>query len=312
MQLGFSIEHHDHGYVQRRGGHAFFSHLRGAPARTRYRDEALRRAEALHRAAVGDGAPAERVCGAGLIVLQRAALAAEDLATLLHALAEDEPAAAADTASEAGRWQRLTNVKIPDQRELFLEIAHSPSTGLRAFRLPSDEVLAEEGLDADALDAARRLRELTEARWMRMLHRVAVFWLNYGDVAKSTMHGFAAIAGREISEPPGAGILGDGIVTPDEPFVVMVNSTVTGTVVQTPHMLLSLGAGNVNEFRRCGTLAVRLTHELCATLAEGIERGYAYGLPLTLAHRLDGPERQALVAQQQQNEELAPPTENPV
>jgi hypothetical protein len=315
VQFGVSIEHHDHGYIERRGGHAFFSHLRGAPGRARYREEALRRAEAMHGDAVADGAPAERVCGAGLIVLQRAALAAEDLASLLHAVADEDPAAALATTSDAGKavWERLTSVKIPDQRKVFLDIAHGPSVGLRAFRLPTDDVLAEEGFAADAMDAGRRLRDLTAARWMSMLHRVAVFWLRYGDIAKSTMHGFAAIAGREVTEPPGAGILGEGIVAPDAPFVVMVNSTVAGTVVQTPHTLLPLSVGNVSGFRRCGSLAVRLTRELCETLAEGIDTGYAYGIPPTLSRRLSPSELQALeAALQRQSEEPAPPAEGSV
>jgi hypothetical protein len=265
----------------------------------------------MHLEAVADGAPAERICGAGLIVLQRAALAAEDLATVLHALAEDEPAAAAVVSSDAGKavWERLTGVKIPDQRKVFLEIAHKPSAGLRAFRLPTDDVLAEEGLTADAMAAGRRLRDLTASRWIGMLHRVAVFWLHYGDIAKSTMHGFAAIAGREIAEPPGAGILGEGIVAPDEPFVVMVNSTVTGTVVATTHTLLTLSVRNVSEFRRCGSLAVKLTRELCEALAEGIKTGYAYGIPPTLSRRLSASELQALeVALQRQGEESGLPT----
>src|SRR5450755_2898996 len=55
------------------------SHLRGAPARGRYREEALQRAERLHNQAIANDDGPERICGAGLIVLQQAVLAVEDL-----------------------------------------------------------------------------------------------------------------------------------------------------------------------------------------------------------------------------------------
>jgi hypothetical protein len=308
VQFGVRIHHHDHGYVERRGGHAFFSHLRGAAGRGRYREEALRRAEAMHQeATVEDGTP-ERICGAGLIVLQRASLAAEDLATLLHALAEDDPEAAADATSGIGKdvWHRLTSVAIPDQRRVFVEIAQDPSAGLRPFRLPPDDVLAGEVLAPEAANAARRLRDLTAMRWMSMLQRVALFWLNYGDVAKSTMHGFAAIAGRQIREPPGAGFLGEDVAALEDPFVVMVNSTVSDNEVQTPRTTLRLTTANVSGFRRCGSLAVRLTQELCDTLAAGIDMGYAYGIPPRLAHRLSPAEQEALNdAQHEQDDDAA-------
>lgn len=296
MQIGVSISHHDHGYVERRGGHVFFSHVRGAPARARYRDAALRRAESLYDHAVDGGDTPEHVCGAGLIVLQRAVLAAEDLAALLHALAEDDPAAAADPASDAGReiWPRLVSVAIPDQVAVFAAIAQEPATGLRAFRLPPDDVLTQEGLSDAASGAARRLRDRTARRWSGMLVRVARFWLTYGSAAKSTMHGFAAIAGRQIVEPPGAGFLGEHVRAPSGPFVVMVNSKVEGTAVQTPTMVVEMVPERVRDFRRSGSLAVKLTAELCAGLAEGIERGYAYGIPPLLADRLSLADQQAL------------------
>lgn len=296
MQFGVSITHHDHEYVERRGGHAFLSHLRGAEGRARYRETALRRAEKMFENTLAGAGTPEQVCGAGLIVLQRAVLASEDLAVLLHALAEDHPEAGADHASTFGEdiWRRLTGVTIPDQVAVFVAIVRDPSIGLRAFRLPSDEVLAREQLTDDARKAASHLRDRTARRWGRMLVRVAGFWLNYGNAAKSTMHGFAAIAGRQITEPPGAGFLGRGVRVPDGPFVVMVNSTVRGDEVQTPQLVVPLDQARVSDFRRAGSLAVKLTHELCETLAGGIEGGYAYGIPFRLAHRLSAAEQQAL------------------
>jgi len=88
LQIGISILHHDHDYIERRGGHAFFSHLRGAPDRTRYREEALQRGERLYDDAVAAGGTPEEICGAGLIVLQRAALAVDEFLTAPQAKTE--------------------------------------------------------------------------------------------------------------------------------------------------------------------------------------------------------------------------------
>jgi hypothetical protein len=296
VEFAVSITHHDHAYVDRRGGPAFYSHVRGAAGRAMYRERALRRAEAMYEQAAAAGESAESICGAGLIVLQRAALAGEDLGALLYALAEDDPEAAADADSTAGReiWSRLTGANVPALRAVFADILKNPTTTPRAFRLPPDAALDSEDLSGEAKAAARVLRERTARRWVVMLARVAAFWLNYGDTAKSTMHGFAAIAGRQITEPPGAGVLGEGVVTSAEPFVVMVNSSAAGNNVSTPLLTVQLDSQRVRGFRRAGSTAVKLTHELCETLATGIEGGYAYGIPPRLEHRLTTSEREAL------------------
>jgi hypothetical protein len=300
LQIGISMLHHDHDYIERRGGHAFFSHLRGAPDRMRYREEALQRGERLYHDAVAAGGTPEEICGAGLIVLQRAALAVDDLAVLLHAVAEDDPEAAADPASEVGAeiWPRMVGMTIPDEIALFSAVGADLGQALRAFRLPPDEVLAREALSPAAEAAARRLRDRTALRWGVMLTRVAQFWLAYGISAKATMHGFAAIAGRQITEPPGAGFLGQGVRPPAHPFVLMVNSQVEGTNVQTPQLVLAMSPDRVRDFRRQGSTAVKLAAELCASLAYGIEHGYAYGVPGLLANRLSEADRDALAETQ--------------
>jgi hypothetical protein len=302
LQIGISILHHDHDYIERRGGHAFFSHLRGAPDRTRYREEALQHGERLYHDAVAAGGTPEEICGTGLIVLQRAALAVDDLAVLLHAVAEDDPEAAVDPASKIGAeiWPRMVNMTIPDEIALFTAVGADPGQALRAFRLPPNEVLAREALSPAAEAAARRLRDRTARRWAMMLSRVAQFWLAYGISAKATMHGFAAIAGRQITEPPGAGFLGQGVRAPADPFVVMVNSQVEGTNVQTPQLVVAMSPDRVRDFRRHGSTAVKLAAELCASLAYGIEHGYAYGVPGLLANRLSEADRDVLAEAQRE------------
>jgi hypothetical protein len=261
-----------------------------------YRDHALRRAETMYeRSIAGADASPEAICGAGLILLQRATFAAEDLGALLHALGNDDPRLAGDAKGSANNeiWERLTGVTVPALRQVFLEAATNPALALRVFRLPPDDTIDSEDLPAEVKDAGKNLRELTAWRWTHMLTRVADFWMRFGDVAKSTMHGFAAIAGREITASPGAGSLGE-VDPPAGPFVVMVNSKAKNGEVSTPLTVVRLDSDSVRRVRSAGSAAVKLTHELCETLATGIVTGHAYGIPRTLDHRLAASEREAL------------------
>jgi len=296
VQLGLKIQHHDHGYLERRGGHAFFGYLRGAPARGHYRRNAIQRAVELHaRAVASDGSP-EEVCGAGLIVMQRVAFATEDLGGLLHGLANDVPAVAGNPNAKPNTeiWTRLTGVRVPDHRAVFEGVLRDPTSALRAFRLPTADDLAAEEPDPEIRVASVRLRDLTAERWTRMLTVVARFWLQYGDFAKATMHGMPAIASRQLTESPGAGSLARDVAIPERTFTLMVNSTVSGSVVHTRKTPLILDSERVGYFQRAGNQATKATRELCEMLAKSIEDGYAFGIPPRLAHLLTNAERDAV------------------
>jgi hypothetical protein len=90
MQLALKIAHHDHSYVERRGGHVLYSYMRQASARGAYRRAALERAFARWLEVSGGDQRLPSLSGLGLIVMQRAVLAAEDLGRLLVAL-DDTP-----------------------------------------------------------------------------------------------------------------------------------------------------------------------------------------------------------------------------
>ena len=232
----------------------------------------------------------------GLIVLQRAALAVDDLAVLLHALALDDPEAAANPASDAGAeiWTRMVSMTIPDDITLFRTIAEARIRRFVRFACRPTRA-SRESLPPAAEAAARRLRDRTARRWGLMLVRVAQFWLTYGVAAKATIPRVRRLlAGRQFTEPPGAGVLGKHVRPPDDPFVVMVNSDVEGTNVRTPQLVLAMPLHRVRDFRRHGSTAVKFAAELCATLAEGIDNGYGYGIPPLLAGRLSEADRDAL------------------
>jgi hypothetical protein len=240
----------------------------------------------------------EAICGAGLIVLQRAAIAVEDIGGLLHALRNDDPQAGARADYRGGGeiWPALTNVTVPDIRATFVRAVADPNRAMGAFRLPPDSALHAEGVSKTFFEAARRLRELTADRWRRMLVDIARFWLDYGDAAKATMHGFTAIAGRRFREPPGPGWLGRGVSIGPGPCVVLVNSTVRGREVQTPRTVLTLDQRRVGQFCSTGVRAAKLAGELSGALAHGIETGHAYGVPDLQGHLLSRSDRQILKA----------------
>jgi hypothetical protein len=87
VKVGFTLTNIDASYVEKRGGVELFAHLGGAPARVEYRRRAIQRALGAIRGSRGRGETGScEVGGFGLIVLQRALLAAEDLGGLLYAL----------------------------------------------------------------------------------------------------------------------------------------------------------------------------------------------------------------------------------
>jgi hypothetical protein len=181
MRFGLQLTHHDFDYVERRGGAPLFSHMRGVAGRARYREEAVRRAERLYVASAAGGAGADntRIAGMGLLVIQRATLAAEDLGGLLWALDGEDP------------WSRLTSTKVDQLDSVFQSVLTEPEKVLRHFRLPTPVAVDDEpGVHTAQRAAIKRLTELHSLFWGYQLGVVARLWLRYKDLAKSTMHGY--------------------------------------------------------------------------------------------------------------------------
>lgn len=284
MYFELTIRHHDHAYVESRGGHAFFSHLRGAPSRCAYRRRALEGAHRLYHEARDRGDEESRLSGLGLLVLQRALLCAEDLGALLYALDREDA------------WQRLTGYRVPDIEGVFLGVHTDPEQALAQFRLPADQELASELSDCPvALEGARELCRRTRLRWLYMLEGVINLWLRNRDVAKATMHGYPVIAGDRAVGTPSAGMISDALRDPGvRPFAAALISTVEGSHVTTAVHAVPLDPTAVDSFARNGKLAIKLVEELCAAQAGGIERGYGYMLPLEFLARLPEQQREAL------------------
>lgn len=285
VKVGFSVTHHDHEYVERRGGWELLTHLRGAPARVDYRREAIERALRRYGAAADAGSPGPEVGGLGLIVLQRALLAAEDLGGLLHAFAGPHP------------WDRLRATKIPDLDEAFASVLTDLASALHeSFRVPTDEHIDGEHMDSAERLAFTRLRGRVADRWAAMLQRSARLWLEQRHVAKATMHGFPLLAGEHVIGPPGAGELGAGLRPPAGLFAVAVTSQERGRHITTDRHVVALDAATVRRYARDGRCAARLTGELCQFHAASIMDGCAAVLPTDLIRHLDSSDRERIGA----------------
>src|SRR4051794_7519476 len=183
MQLAVRMEHHDHEYVERRGGWVLYSYMRAAATRSRYRRLALERATKLYAASRSAGEPGTTVGGHGLLVIQRAFLAAEDLGRLLHALGDQ------------AAWGRLTGANLDELDATFAQVISDAPGALRPFLIADTEVLRTEGYGPTVIAGLERLAQLESARWLYQLQTVAAFWLKHRAVAKATMHGFPILAG---------------------------------------------------------------------------------------------------------------------
>jgi hypothetical protein len=272
VKLAITLEHHDHAYVERRGGWELLTHLRGAEARVEFRRQVIRRAwDAFDQAGAADESQA-RVTGLGLIVLQRALLAAEDLGGVLHALGGPDP------------WVRVRTASIADMDAAYERAVRDTETVVEeSFRLAVANDLHDEGVTPDEVDALMRLRGRLMTRWERMLITATRLWLDHRDVAKASMHGFPIVAGNEVFGPPSAGKLAAAArPSTHGRFAVAVNSRQHGRDIQTTPTTVRLDDDAVAGYRRDGRMAARLYGEICAMQAQSIMSGHKAGIPLGL------------------------------
>lgn len=275
--------HHDHDYVENHGGWPFYSYLRGASSRAEFRDGAIERSWAAYRRAAVGSTPSAELGGLGLIVLQRALLAAEDLGRLLHAVGAEEP------------WIALRQARIDDLNEAFAAVAENGEIALRRLGLIDSAALVDLDLPRIAAAAALRLREITAREWAAQLTQSADLWLTHWPLARATMHGFPIVAGELIVGPPGAGELGEGLRTPEaRPFAVAATSNVKDKHVETDRHIVHLDRLAVGDLRELGRGAAGLCGRLGALKAQAISVAEEGALPLDLASRLTERERRVL------------------
>jgi len=268
VKVGFTLKDIDGAYVETRGGVELFVHMRGAPARVEYRRSAIQRAWERFVAAEEEGRPGPEVGGFGLIVLQRALLAAEDLGGLLHALSGMDP------------WAELRQAGIAEIDAAFQRACRDPEGVMSdVFRLATDDQITSEAVTSVEREALERLRHRTVVRWQRMLSTAAALWLAHRHIAKATLHAFPFVAGEYVSAPPGAGVLSDGVQLPQSRYALLLASTLKANEVHTPVMAIALDHDSVDRCRREGRLTARLYGELCDAQVASIAGRFGATLP---------------------------------
>lgn len=284
MRAAIAGKHHDHNYVEKRGGWELYTHLRSAASRVKARREAIDRAARLYDAAVSDdGVSDNERNGRGLIVLQRTLLALEDLGGLLHAFGGSDP------------WDRLRNATYDELDAAYQAASADPDETITRLGLGSREMLEQEGLTREQIEAVWRMREITAERWRRGLQTAATRWHAQRVVAKATMHGFPIISGPHVLGPPAAGELVHDISLPDmTQFVMALVSQARPGKIETQRWIVTLDDKEVQAIRRDGRAAARLYGELSEMQAESIEIGYAGSIPLRAKRWLSSKD-QALV-----------------
>jgi hypothetical protein len=285
MQLALKIAHHDHAYIERRGGHVLYSYMRQASARSACRQAAIERAFARWLEASTGDQRLPSLSGLGLIVMQRAFFAAEDLGRLLAAL-DDEPS-----------WERLTDATLPELDAIFTRVMTDPNRSLRPFILPTGEQLLDEDLDRTAREGVLRLAQLAAERWIRQLETVMRFWVTARSFAKATMHGFPLIAGSLVTGPPPAGALTDRLRIPDCPswaLALVSDMDHQQQRVETTLIPIPLDEKALSAAVRAGKAATRVTDALAEAQATSIEGGHAITVPLGPIHRLSDEQRTAV------------------
>jgi len=268
MKAAITLPPHDPEYVERRGGVELLSHLRGAPSRVAYRQRAIQRAYDRFAAAEDNAHDDSEIGGLGLIVLQRALLAVEDLGGLLHAFGGSEP------------WIRLRSTTIPEIDAAFELCRADPAQTLEE----SCRLATEPEIEATDL-----------GRWLGMLHTAANLWTG-SPIAKATMHGFPIVSGKELLGPPPAGAIARGVTVPhDRRFAVaLISASANSTEVQTLQLPVPLDRDSVNRYRRDGSASGQLYGELCAVHATSTLNGFRALVPWDLLHDLSKDDREAL------------------
>lgn len=283
MKMALAVTHHDHDFVEREGGVALYTHLRGATPRAAFRAGAIERSWNAYRR-ITRSRPSPEQGGAGLTVLQRAFMALEDLGLLLHAFSQEKP------------WVALRQGRLEEIDAAFAAAAADPDAALERLGLPSRERIAEE-VSGAAGEVAVRLREIFVRQSAPALVRAELLWRTHRTLARATMHSSPILAGETITEPPGAGEVGEGVVPPPaSPFAVAVISRVRGQEVTTERQIVGLDPETIGHVREVGVEAAQLGGELASLKAEAIRSGAGAALPLGLRKRLSGPEREALEA----------------
>jgi hypothetical protein len=271
--------------VEQTVGWPLYTYIRALEAVAAYRRGAITRAYADFSEALGADQAETEISARGLLVLQRAALAVEDLGGLLHALRSPDP------------FLALTSTKIDDIDGVFVDVIEERAEARTLFRLPTQELIErEEGLDEPTRSAYLNLLEITTLMVTRDLALVGSFWMAHRAAAKRTLHGFGLVASAHVLGPPPAGDLAKFVSTDQErplALSLMTKRDDQKLQVNTEYQVIELTEPNVTLIERSGSTALDLVELVRDGWLFGLKTG-GFALPTKYADRLEPDERAAL------------------
>ncbi len=276
--LRLQVHDADPGYVAMKlgagdGGAALYAHLRAVLSITDFRRDAIRRAERLYDERLAASADEREISGLGLLVLQRAMFAVEDLGGLLHAFT-DPPS-----------WSGLVSYNLDGLSGTFDALfAGGDEAIAQVYLLPPDDALeAEPDLTAEQREAVRALRNEALRQTRERLERVAELWGMLHRQAKKTVHGLGFLAGTIVIEPPGAGRIGQLLGDQQErPFVISLETTVNDKAgqVNTELQAIVVDRTNVGVFVDAGLAACDASDFFASGRLHGLQTNHAFTLPI--------------------------------
>jgi len=286
VELRLRVTGADPAHVDATLGAPLSSHLESVYQLVPWRLAAVDRAHQMYTRAVADREEEPRVTGLGLLVLQRAALAVEDLGGVLYAL------------TGPNMWERLVSYRVPDLDHLFRAAAQRELDARPLYCLPDDRELAEHASSA-RLTALTRLRDLTLEDLQTKLQYVGAYWMAFRPVAKATMHGFALVAAQHLLEPPGAGELSElGNLDRTRPFAVaLISEEQRDNRIHTVWHPIDLTPPTIDEMVRTSKVAADLLLTLASFRLKALREKLTILVPMTHAHHLTQEERDALATE---------------
>lgn len=250
------------------GGARFVAYCLGASARGWCRREAVARSWAAHRRAIASGGDPYPTA---LIVAQRLGVALEDLARIAIA--------GGTLHSGQDAFNALRQASLDDMTQIFSALARDPERLRDALRLPAPETTHD--LRADQREALLEVAEIIAARWHGQWISAASSWLLLLKLAKAMRHGSPLIPREIVIEPPGAGVLGDGLDDVFDRWVLVVETTAdhTARTHATSYAIADIGDDTLGRARQGGLDAIALAKQLAEGHAHRVMTHSKWALP---------------------------------
>jgi len=205
------------------------------------------------------------------VVAQRLGVALEDLARITIAIGT--------LHSGQDSFDALRRASIDDMTETFSALAGHPARLREVLRLPAPETTKD--LPDDQREALLEAGEIIATRWHGQWQRAASGWLLLLKLAKAMRHGSPLIPREAVVDPPGAGVLGEGLEDRFRRWVLVVETTAdhTARTHETSYAGADIGDDTLGRARQGGLDAIALTKQLAEGHAHRVTTQSKWALP---------------------------------